>query len=646
MASCYRREVGTSRILTFLRSTQGLIALGALIAIGVSLICSAVGHSGWVTNLPLWLITAIGGGYLLWQVLRDLANRTAGVDVLAGIAIVAAAAMGQWLVAAIVVLMLSGGEGLEAAATARASAMLDALAKRAPSIAHRIGAGELTDVQVGDIGIGDRLMLLPHELCPVDGEVVEGHGTMDESYLTGEPYLLTKSVGSAVMSGAINGDDSLQIIATKVAADSRYASIVGVLTEAEHNRPPMRRLADRLGVWYTVIAVALAVAGWAFSGEPSRFLAVIVIATPCPLLLAVPVAIIGAISISAKAGIIIKDPGVLERLPKTHSMLFDKTGTLTYGRPVVSDVHTAEGRTASDVLPVAAALELYSRHPLAAAVVTAAGGLAKPMAATQVAERPGQGLAGQVGDHAVRITSHAQAERDLGPGVLPPPQPGMSCVVLIDGDYGATIGFRDEPRADARDFIAHLRPRHKVVETWMISGDRSSEVEYVAQKVGIDHVRAGCSPEEKLELVRELTEQGPTTFLGDGINDAPAMTAASAGIAFGTNSDVTSEAAAAVVLDSSLERLDELLHIAERMRRIALQSAIGGIVASSIGMGFAVAGALSPVAGALLQEVIDILAILNAARVAMVVGPMADYSRPSVAPRPDSAGQESSRVPG
>lgn len=624
-----------SRIHAFVRSAEGILAIATAVAIGVSLVVRAVHGPLAVEITPLIVVVATGGVPLVWRISKDLWAREPGADLLAVLGIITSALLGEWLVGAIIVLMLSGGEALEAAATSRANAVLDALARRAPSTAHRVPVvgGTPVDVLVAEVEARDLLLVLPHELCPVDGEVVAGHGAMDESYLTGEPYVITKSSGSAVLSGAVNGEAALTVRATSVAADSRYAQIVGVLTDAEQNRPRLRRLADRLGLWYTVLAVVMGVAAWVISGDPDRFLAVMVIATPCPLLIAVPVAIVGAVSLAARAGIIIKDPGVLERISTTDTMMFDKTGTLTYGRAALTEIAAAPGVDEAAILRLAGELERYSRHPLASAIVAAADARAEADAGRatveHISERPGSGLRGTVDGRQVWITSHSHAVDGLGAAAdaVPAASDGMECVVVVDGAFAATMQFRDEPRIGSTQFIHHLAPRHGIAKSMLISGDRSNEVQYLAQRVGIAEVHAGCSPEEKLRIVRDETARGRTLFLGDGINDAPAMAAADVGIAFGAVSDVTMEAAGAVVLDSSLERLDELFHISERMRRIALQSALGGIGLSLIGMGFAVIGWLPPIAGAITQEAIDLLAILNAARMAVRRTPMADYER-------------------
>lgn len=615
-----------SPVRLFLSSRDGMITIAALVAIALHLVLWFVaGQSGWARDWPLAAIVAVGGIPLLIDVVKSAIRTRGGADTLAAVSIIASVLLGEWLVAAIIVLMLSGGEALEDAATKRASGTLDALARRAPTVAHRKDG---SDVDVDDIAVGDELIVFPHELCPVDGEVIDGHGSMDESYLTGEPYVVSKSKGSAVMSGAINSETPLTIVATAPAHDSRYAQIVGTLRDAEDNRPAMRRLADRLGAWYTIIALVMGGLGWAVSGDPMRFLAVIVIATPCPLLIAVPVAIIGAISLAAKRGIIVRNPGMLENASRVKTIMFDKTGTLTYGRPSITRLHVAPGSDEDTVLAAAASIERYSRHPLAEAIRHEAKTRELELPeVSEVSERPGQGLTGRVGGSFIRIANRRTAY-ELDPAsrdIIPETTAGMESVVLIDDKYAAMIQFRDEPRSEAEDFIAHLPAKHDVEKMMIISGDRASEVRYLAERVGISNVHAGVSPEGKLAIVREHNAKGKTMFLGDGINDAPAMAIASVGVAMGADSDVTSEAADAVILDSSLERLDDLIHISGRMRRIALQSALGGMGLSFIGMVLAVFGLLTPLAGAIAQEVIDIWAILNSARVAAHRGTLSDF---------------------
>jgi len=543
--------------------------------------------------------------------------------------------LGEYLAGVLVVLMLSGGAALESRAVSRAGDVLAALARRMPTLAHRKTTVGITDVALGEITVGDVIVVLPHEICPVDGAVVSGRGAMDESYLTGEPYRMAKAPGSAVLSGSINGEAALEVRTEKIVGDSRYAKIMEVLRTSEERRPRLRRMADALGAFYTPLAVAIAAAAWYFSGSPTRFLAVLVVATPCPLLIAIPVAIIGAVSLAAKRGIVIRDPAILERLDTCRTAIFDKTGTLTYGTPHLTEVLTVGSLGSAEALALAASLETYSKHPLAAAITASAAeqGL-RLMEVEELAEKPGQGLTGRVrnldgggGLHEVAITSRQKraAVDPVGAASLPPAAGGLECVLVVDGTVAALLRFRDAPRADSRSFVSHLGPVHKLTRVMLVSGDRESEVKWLADKVGITEVHAGIQPEGKLRLVEEAVKLAPVVFVGDGINDAPALAAATVGVAMGTASDVTSEAAGAVVMDSSLARVDELFHIAARLRSIALQSAVGGMAASLLGMGFAAAGLLPPAAGALVQEAIDVVAVLNALRVSWNPGSLSDY---------------------
>jgi heavy metal translocating P-type ATPase len=497
-----------------------------------------------------------------------------------------------------------------------------------PSVAHRKHNGNLSDVALDQVAIGDMLIVFPHETCPVDGTVVDGHSVMDESYLTGEPFQITKTSGSTVISGAINGESALTIRATQRAADSRYAKIMEVMRESEAKRPTLRRLGDQLGAFYTPLAVAIALVAWAVSGEALRFLAVLVVATPCPLLIAIPVTIIGSISLSARRGIIIKDPVVLEKIDTCRTAIFDKTGTLTYGQPKLTETLSHAHYSANEVLMLVASLERYSKHPLAGAILKAANEARIILQeASQISERPGEGLRGIIDGRSIQITNRLKlvAQHSENARLLPPIAGGLECVILIDGHYAATLRFRDEPRLDGALFINHLKPKHRFDRVMLVSGDRESEVRHLAEQIGIKDVYFSQIPEQKLELVRAETKRTNTVFMGDGINDAPALTAATVGIAFGQHSDITAEAAGAVILDSSLQRVDEFFHISSRMQTIALQNAIDRMALSVLGMLFAMVGYLPPVAGAITQEIIDVFAVLNALRVAIPPKTLTDY---------------------
>lgn len=604
---------------------DSIIAILAIAGIATHLILRYfVTASTLSRNLPLYLTLLLGGVPLVFRLIQKTMAREFGSDLLAGLSIVVSALMGQYLVGAIVVLMLSGGTALEEFATRRASSVLEALSRRMPSSAHRKSDTGVTDIAIAEIAAGDVLVVFPHEICPVDGVVVEGQGRMNEAYLTGEPYEMSKTPGSEVLSGAINGETALAIRAAKLPIDSRYAKIMQVMQDTQQRRPRLRRLGDLLGAWYTPLAVAIALLAWIASGQSHRFLAVLVIATPCPLLLAIPVAVIGAISLSARRGIIVKNPAVLEQIGDCTTLIFDKTGTLTYGRPTLTEVHCAPGASRQDVLRIAASLERYSKHPLAGAIVEAAQRENLTVdAVTEVSEKQGDGLRGTVGGQHVRITGRGNASAQNLP--LPTAVAGLECLIFIDDRFAATFRFRDVPRADGRSFVDHLSPRHHVGHVLLVSGDRDSEVSYLAGVVGIKEVYAGKSPEEKVSIVRRETETAKTLFVGDGINDAPAMQAATVGVAFGMSSDITAEAADAVILDASLIKVDELMHIGRRMRSIALLSALGGMALSLIGMIAAAFGLLTPIEGAIAQEFIDLAAVLNALRVAFPFERLTDF---------------------
>jgi heavy metal translocating P-type ATPase len=578
------------------------------------------------TRLPLYVVLALGGIPLLLGLIGRAVHRHFGSDLLAGISIVTAALLGEYLAATLVILMLSGGEAMEHFAVGRASDVLQALARRMPLRAHRRTDHGIEDIELDAVRVGDAVSVFPHEICPVDGVVLEGAGVMDESYLTGEPFLMPKAPGTEVLSGSINGDTAIVVRAVRLAVDSRYARITQVLRESEQRRPRLRRLGDQLGAWYTPLALGLATGAWLWSGDPVRFLAVLVVATPCPLLIGIPGAIIGSISLAAKRGIIIRDPAVLERIDRCRTIILDKTGTLTYGAPALTDRVVAAGMDPDRVLQLAAGLERYSKHPLARPVLKAAvGEHLAPLEALQVREHPGEGLDGLVDGQRVRIMGRQQAE-DAGLGaVLPAQHFGLECIVTIDGAYAATFRFHDVAREDGRSFVHHLGPSHRIARILLVSGDREQEVRYLAERVGITAIYAGQSPEEKVAITRAETSRGATMFIGDGINDAPALLSATVGVAFGHRNEVTSEAAGAVILETSLERVDELIHIAGRMRRIILQSVLGGMGLSLIGMLVAFGGYLPPVAGAISQEIIDLGAVLNALRAAVRGRTLSDY---------------------
>lgn len=568
-------------------------------------------------SLPLLVAIILGGLPSVFYILLRLFHGDLGADSLAAIALITAVILNQYLAAVLIILMLASGQTLEAYAMRKASSVLLALAERMPAMVHKKIAGGIEDIPLLDIHIGDDIVVYPHETCPVDGEVIEGQGSMDESYLTGEPYQISKAPGASVLSGAINGESVLILKAQKLPSDSRYASIVTVLQEAEQKRPTIRRLGDQIGAIFAPIALLLALTTWYFTGDAVRFLAVLVIATPCPLLIAIPITLISAISMAAGQAIIIKDPTVLERLPTCRTAIFDKTGTLTYGKPVLTEILSDNNVDPNFILQNVASLERYSKHPLASAILQAAQkNKLSLLDATSVSEKPGQGLSGVIDGNPFHIT-HRKKLLETNPEIverLPPVSIGLECVVLYNDKYGATLRFHDAPRKESKSFISHLSPSHQFTKIMLLSGDRESEVKYLGRLLNFSEIHASQTPEQKLAIVRSERNKAPTLFMGDGINDAPALTAATVGIAFGQYSNVTAEAAGAVIMENTLKKVDELIHLSLATRNIALQSAIGGMALSMIGMSFAAAGFISPVVGAILQEGIDLLAIFNALR--------------------------------
>lgn len=610
-------------------SSDIFIAISTLVLIVIHVLLLFVFEvSEFYQLLPLYLALIIGGIPIVFNLTIKLFKGEFSSDLLAGMSIITAVLLEQYLAGSLVVLMLSGGQALERFAVKRASFLLEALSQRMPSIAHQKLNETIIDVPLDKIDIDHQLVIFPHEICPVDGEVISGQGRMDESYLTGEPFLISKTPGASVISGAINGNVALTIRATKKAKDSRYAKIMQVMLDSEQKKPQLRRLGDFLGAIYTPIALFIAILAWILSGEAIRFLAVLVIATPCPLLIAIPVAIIGAISLSAKHGIIIKNPAVLEQISKCRTIIFDKTGTLTYGKPILTKCIFFNHLSDNEILKYAASLERYSKHPLASAILEEAKKKKLELIeAKQISEKPGEGLSGIINNHKILLTSRKNLIKEGRKELIEklPFGEGLECILLIDDSLAALLQFHDTPQKDSYSFIAHLRPKHLFEKIIIVSGDRESEVKYLADQIGISEIYANKSPEEKVEIVEHETKKNKTIYLGDGINDAPALAVSSVGIAFGVKSEITIEAADVAIMDASLSKIDQLFHISYRMRKIALQSAIGGMTLSIIGMIIAAFGYLPPVMGAITQEIIDVFAVLNALRVTFLNSKLTDF---------------------
>ena len=594
--------------------------LPALTAAGVAIggVVAAAGGDG----AAVWRATAIVVLVpLAWSVVRTLSRGALGVNVIALIAIVGALALGEELTAAVIALMLSGGNALERYAAHRSRRELTALLARAPHSARLRRGGELVEVAVDRVVPGDLVLVRAGEVLPVNGIVESQVAVLDESALTGEPMPRTVSRGDAVRSGTTNAGAALDLRATRPAAESAYAAIVRLVQEAGARRAPFVRMADRYAVLFLAVTLALAAIAWAASGDPVRALAVLVVATPCPLILAAPVALVSGVSRAARRGIIVKGAPVIEALGGARTVLLDKTGTLTIGTPSVASVAASGGRSEDEVLGPAAAVEQLSPHVLATAIVREARrrGLDLPLP-ERVVEEPGRGVEGTVGG--VRVAA-GSAEWLRGRGCdladAPPagPDDGHATVlVALDGRLAGAVAMADSVRPDAPALVERLH-RAGVGEIAIVTGDDPATAASVAGRVGVAHVHAGQTPESKLALVEAERRRtgGTVVMVGDGVNDAPALAAADVGIAMGSGGETaSSEAADAVIIDDRVDRVAEAVELGRRSLGIARQSVVAGMALSGAAMIAAAAGLLPPLAGALLQEAIDVAVIANALR--------------------------------
>lgn len=550
----------------------------------------------------------------MWQ---DFRHGQWGLDVLALTAIVSAVLLDEYWAAIIVVLMLTGGESLEDYAEHRAQSELKDLLERAPQKAHLLRGGKVVDVPASQVAVGDKIVIKPGEIVPVDGTIIEGVGNFDESSLTGESLPKTYEVNDTVLSGSVSIDGAVTVKTLHSAADSQYEQIIKLVRSASSNPAPFTRLADRYSIPFSIMAFSIAGVVWALSGDPMRFLQVIIVATPCPLLLAAPIALISGMSRASKYGIIIKTGSALEKLANIQTMALDKTGTLTRGQPVVSHITTFGGFTQAEVLGAAASLEQVSNHVLAQAIVSAAAERKLSISkAKHVSEAVGRGLkAHQKGkDILVGRLSFVQDE-----GVQMPPAFKEATVattasyVAIDGKLAGVISFEDELRPETKQTLEDIR-KLGIDEFLILTGDNQAAATKVAKSLGIANVTANTLPADKLRAVEQIKDR-PVAFVGDGVNDAPVLTASDVGIALGARgSTAASESADVVIMADDFRYVARAIAISQRAFAIAKQSILIGIGISLILMGLFATGKFSPVLGALLQEVVDVVVIFNALR--------------------------------
>jgi len=551
---------------------------------------------------------------LLWSVVVTLAHGRLGVDAIALVAMAGALALGEVLAGAVIALMLAGGNALEAVADRRARRELTALLERSPTVAQRRHGDELVQVPVAEIVPGDVLVIRQGDVVPVDGTVLSDSAVVDEAALTGESLPATYARGEPLRSGIANAGEAFDLRALRPAAQSANAALVSLVEQAQADRAPFTRMADRYAALLLPVTLVVAGAAWAFSGDALRALAVVVVATPCPLILAAPIALVSGVSRAAAAGIVVKGASVIEQLGRVRSVLLDKTGTLTLGTPRIVRIDATGDVSARDALRLAASLDQLSAHPLAAALVRAANEDGLPLSLPDhVHEQAGHGIVGQVGGRRVALGRAA-----AGAGDVPIDERGLARIgVDVDGRPVATIVMGDHVREDAAPLVTALRAGG-VAHIAMVTGDRAEIADPVGKTLALDRVYADCSPQDKLDVVRSVRARGdlrPVMMVGDGVNDAPALAMADVGIAMGgPGATASSEAADAVITSSTIGAVATAVQIGRRSLRIATQSVLVGMGLSFAAMGFAAAGFLPPVAGALLQEGIDVAVILNALR--------------------------------
>ena len=571
---------------------------------------------------------------LVIEILRSIGRGEIGLDIVAALSMTAALVFGETLAAAVVAVMYSGGTFLESFAEGRARREMHTLLSRVPRTATRHQNGGLQDVPLDEVAPGDRLLIRQGDVVPVDGTVSSDGAFLDTSALTGESLPVRLTRGSDVMSGSTNAGEAFDLTATRPAKDSTYAGIVRLVEQAQASKAPMSRLADRWSLGFLVITVSIALAAWWFTGDPIRAVAVLVVATPCPLILAVPVALVAGLSRAAHFGVLIKGAGALESMARISTLILDKTGTLTDGRPQIVRIVTADGMDETQILRFAAALDQASKHPVAQAIVAAAKlrGLTLPVP-QDVAEIPGEGVVGFIEDRQVVVGGLGFVlQRVQEPAVSHPDiEAGAVVVALaVDGQLAGHLVMSDPLREGAADMIARLRDQG-IARILLATGDRADVATRVTAGLGLDGIRADLTPDQKVLLLLSERKNGPVMMIGDGVNDAPALAAADVGVAMGARGAAASaEAADVVLLVDRLDRIGPGMEIARASRRIAVESVVAGIGFSVLGMIAAALGYLTPVQGALLQEVIDVAVILNALR-ALRISP-----RPGLSDAPPS----------
>ncbi|APR06861.1 cadmium-translocating P-type ATPase [Lentilactobacillus parabuchneri] len=565
-------------------------------------------------NLPMYaqiVISTLGSLIALLMfidMVKTLRSGKFGVDLLAITAVIATIAVGEYWAALIVLLMLTGGDALEDYAANKANSELQSLLENSPQSAHLLNGDNIEDVRIDQVKVGDRIVVKPGEVIPVDGTITEGVTTVDESSLTGESRPIDKMVGQTVMSGAINGDSSFDMIADKTADDSQYQNIIRLVKQAESTPAHFVRMADRYAVPFTLMAYIIAGMAWYISGDPVRFAEVLVVASPCPLILAAPIALVSGMSRASRSGIIVKSGTIIEKLGNAKTFAFDKTGTITKGHLTVDQVHAVNGYTKEQVLSLAAGTEQQSSHILARSLVAAIPD--KIPAATNVIETTAEGVQATIDGKIVKVGKPAYVSSEH---IDPLDQ--TTVYVSVDGKYVGYVSFSDEVRPEAKSVMDGLH-QMGVEQIMMISGDRKPIAEEIADSVGIDKVYAERLPQEKIAVIKQVDKKlKPIVMVGDGVNDAPSLATADVGIAMGAHgATAASESADAVVLKDDLSLVGKAVKISDDTMNVARQSVLIGIAICTILMLIASFGVIPAIIGAMLQEVVDTVTILWALR--------------------------------
>ena len=571
----------------------------------------------------IWMVGLVLCGVpVIYTTVRSLLHGKFAADVIASLTVLAAVALGHPVVGLVIVVMQTGGEALERMAEGRATNALRALQESAPRRAHRIIGETMTDVDTAALQKGDTVLVRPGEVVPCDGTVLAGRSHVDTATLTGEPLPRKVVDGDHVMSGSINQESPLTICATAAAEESQFAKIVALVREAQASKAPLQRIADRVAVWFTPATILVCVIAYLSSGDSERVLAVLAIATPCPLILATPVAILGGMNTSARRQILVRTGGALEALAGTTAVVFDKTGTITIGQPRVSRVIAVNSISESDVLRLASSVEQGSGHLLARTVVLAATERGLNLTpAVGIVEAPGRGVEGDVNGSHVAIGARSfiserfPETKQLVADLDSTDPSGLRAYVAVNGKLAGIVDYGDRIRDGVRSLIESLR--HAGVDrVILLSGDRAANVAETARKVGIEESHGDMLPEDKVEVVRRLVAAGESVvMMGDGTNDAPALGAATVGVALASHGrGVATEAADLILLADEPARLMDAIQISRRTMRIARQSIWFGLGVSGIGMLFAARGSIAPIAGAAIQEAVDLAVILNALR--------------------------------